>query len=94
MEKKNKKTKTEEVATINELAIIMRDAFQTNQEYMDKNFQQISENFKQVDVNFQEIKEKIDNLSKNTVDVVHQEEFDKLETRVTDVEAVLDLGVT
>src|SRR2546425_1062205 len=60
---------------IDGLAIMMKNAFQSNQEYMEKNFDAIEGNFK-------EVKQQIDNISKNTVDVIHQEEFDKLEDRV------------
>lgn len=80
---------------IDGLAVIMQDSFQTNQEYMDKRFTEVHEkmdtNFKQIKENFTEVKRQIDNLSRNIVDVVHQEQFDKLETRVVDVEEVLDL---
>ena len=84
MEKENKKTKSEEVATINELAVIMRDSFQSNQEYMDKKFDAI-------DKKFDHVTEKINNISLNIVDTVRKEDFDKLEDRVDVVEGSLDL---
>ncbi len=80
MEKKNKK----EVTTLNEVVGIMLDAFQSNQEYMDKNFKQINENFR-------EVNKKIDNISLDIVDIVRKDDFEKLEDRVTIVEEVLDL---
>ncbi len=95
MEKENKKINPDEVTTINELAIIMRDSFQSNQEYTDKRFDNLTNEmrsgFKKVDENFKQVTEKINNLSRNAADVIRQEDFDKLTDRVEVVEEVLDL---
>lgn len=89
MEKKEK----EKDMTVNELAIIMRDSFQSNQEYIDKKFDAVDKKFEVVGKRFDQVVEKINNISRNIVDVVHKEEFDKLETRVVDLEKVADLPV-
>jgi hypothetical protein len=92
------KDKKEKDMTIGELAIMMRDSFQGNQDYMDKKFdaidrkfEQVDRNFKQINENFKEVYKKIDNISLNAVDTVKKEEFDKLETRVSDIEEVVEL---
>jgi len=70
--------------TVRELSELMLKSFQANQEYMDKNFEQVGENFKQVT-------QKINNISLNIVDVVRKNEFDKLKKQVFDVEEVAGL---
>lgn len=83
---------------LNDVVKIMLNSFQSNQDYMDKKFDSIDnkfdsidKKFRTVDRSFTEVKKKIDNVSLNIVDIVRQEEFGKLEQRVTDVEEVLDL---
>ncbi len=78
----NKRTDTK----IDELAVLMHDAFQSNQDYMDKKFDQI-------DKKFTEVKGAINNINLNIVDVVRLEDFNKLEERMIDVEEVLHLKV-
>lgn len=94
MEKKNKK-----VTTLNELVGIMLGAFDSNQKYMDKKFDQVDKKFDQVDKNFEhinknfkEVNKKIDNISLNIVDVVRKDEFDKLKSRVINIEEAIDLA--
>ena len=68
---------------------IMLDAFQSNQEYMDKRFDNLAG---EVRGGFKQVTEKINNLSRDAADVVRQEDFDKLETRMVVVEeAVVNL---
>lgn len=67
-----------------EMAVMVKNAFQSNQEYMDKNFAVVNKNIKEVHTEIQKI-----NL--NAVDVVRKEDFDKLESRVVDVEEVVNL---
>ena len=73
----------------------MRDSFHSNQDYMYKRFDNLTNEmrggFKRTDENFKQVTEKINNLSKNTVDVVHQEEFNELADRMDVVEEKLDL---
>ncbi len=80
---------------VSELAVLMRDAFQSNQNYTDKKFNAIDGKFisltGEMNTNFAEVKKQIDKININAVDVVRTEEFDKLEDRVTDVEEVLKL---
>ncbi|MEK7664257.1 MAG: hypothetical protein AAB340_02360 [Patescibacteria group bacterium] len=88
---KNKK----KVTTIDGLARMINSSFQDNQEYMDKKFEGVDKKFGiltgKMNKNFHEVKKQIDNISKNTVDVIHQEDFNKLESRVEDVEEVLHI---
>ena len=106
-----KKEIKEKDMKVGELAVLMRDAFQSSQDYMDKKFNSIDEKFDSIDKkfdsidkkfdslagqmnkNFSEVKKQIDNINRNNVDVVHQEDFDKLEQRVVDVEEVLHLKI-
>ncbi len=75
-----KKNQTEMAGTVK----IMLDAFQSNQEYMDKNFDIVNKNIK-------EIHKEVQKVNLNIVDVVHKEEFDKLDSRMVDVEEVVKL---
>lgn len=75
---------------IDNLAILVKNAFQGNQEYMDKRFDNLTGEMRG---GFKQVTEKINNLSKNTVDVIHQEAFDKLESRVIDLEEIAQLPV-
>ncbi len=94
-----KKKIEEKDMTVKELVGIMLGAFETNQKYMDKKFDSIDKKFDSIDKkfnlvgeNFKEVKQKIDNISLNIVDVVRKEEFEKLETRVVDLEEVTQLS--
>lgn len=76
---------------IDGLAILMNNAFQTNQEYMDKNFQGIRNNFSRVDENFKKVTQQINKINLNAVDVVRQDEFEKIEHRVEKLEGITGL---
>lgn len=76
--------KDKKVTTINELVGIMLGAFESNQKYMDKNFNVVNNNIK-------EIHREVQKINLNMVDVVRTEELDKLESRVVKLEKVLDL---
>ena len=82
--------KSESKKSQEEMAVMVKNAFQGNQEYMDKRFESITgemrSGFKKADENFKQVTEKINNLSRNTVDVIHQEDFNKLESRVVSLE--------
>lgn len=86
MVKKNKK-----ITTLNELVGIMLGAFDSNQKYMDKKFDQVDKKFEHINKNFKEVNKKIDNISLNIVDVVRKDEFDKLKSRVINIEEAIDL---
>ena len=73
---------------VSELAVLMRDAFQTNQDLFVGEIKLLKED---MNGKFKQVVDKIDNLSRNAVDVVRQEEFNKLDKRVTDVEGALNL---
>lgn len=66
----------------------MKDAFQSNQEYMDKRFDMLTVEMRD---GFRKVNTEINKINLNAVDVVRKEEFDKLETRVEDAEEALDL---
>ncbi|OGZ70394.1 MAG: hypothetical protein A3F47_00780 [Candidatus Staskawiczbacteria bacterium RIFCSPHIGHO2_12_FULL_38_11] len=91
MAKKNKK-----ITTVDELAVMINNGFQNTQDHFNKKFDALTgemrNGFKKVNENFKEVNEKINNISKNIIDVVHKEEFDRLESRVTDVEEVAELA--
>ena len=55
---------------------------------MDQKFEKIT---KEMNQNFSEVKQQINTININAVDVVRKEDFDKLENRVVDVEEVLKL---
>ena len=91
--------KSESKRSQQEMAVMVKNAFQGNQEYMDKKFDATDEKFNAIDKRFEaltgemrsgfnQVTEKINNLSRNTVDVIHQEDFDKLESRVVSLEKI------
>jgi len=80
-----KKKKSKKTTNLDGVVKIMLDAFQSNQEYMDKRFDNLTGEMRS---GFSQVTEKINNLSRNTVDVIHQEEFDKLENRVVGLEEI------
>lgn len=79
--------------TLGKLAMMIGKGFNG----MDKRFEKIDRRFesleKEMKDDFGIVKKQIDQINLNLVDVVRQEEFNKLEQRVTDVEEVLDLKV-
>ena len=97
MQEKNKK-----ITTIDELAALINSSFQVNQDGMIKRFEYIDKRFEHMDKRFDALTEEmrsgfkkvssqIDKINLNAVDVVRKEEFEKLETRVTDVEEMVNL---
>ena len=76
--------------TVKELVGIMLGAFDSNQKYMDTKFDVIDKRFETItgvmNKNFKEVKEQINNINKNIVDVVRLEDFNKLEVRVEKIE--------
>mgnify|MGYP001591765700 CR=1 FL=1 len=72
-----------------EMTVMVKNAFQGNQDYMDLKFNAIDEKFEkidrrfdQVDENFKQVTQKINNISLNAVDVVRVEDLEKLDNRV------------
>lgn len=78
MVKKNKN-----IATLGEVVGIMLKAFDSNQEYMDKKFDKMGERFDKVDKRF-------DKIEKIILDD-HKERIEKLESKVTYLENILNL---
>lgn len=87
MDKKNKKLQAEEVTTINELAVMMRDAFQGNQDYMDKKFTEIGDEFRHVHYKLETIEKKLDNHEKTLFS--QDQKMDKLEVDMKKVKKIL-----
>jgi tetrahydromethanopterin S-methyltransferase subunit G len=77
------------------LTEMIRDSFQSNQNYMDKKFGEMygymDGKFAQVDKKFEQVTEKINNISLNIVDIVRLDDFEKLKDRVEVVEESLNL---
>ena len=84
MENKNNKKDM----TVNELSVLMLKSFDLAQKHVNERFENFSG---EMNKNFGEVKKQIDTININTTDVIRQEEFDKLENRVVDVEDVLKL---
>ena len=86
--------------TLDGLASLMKQGFKKNQEEMvimvntavqstqDLLVEKIDKIDKKMDKRFDQVADKINNISRNIVDMVHKEEFDKLEMRVENLEAV------
>ena len=82
-----------------EMADMVKNAFQSNQEYMDKRFDAVDKKFDAVDKRFDamdkrfdQVVQEIHKINLNAVDVVHKEDFDKLEDRVVVLEERADLS--
>ena len=78
MIKRNKK-----VTTLGEVVGIMLKAFDSNQEYMDKKFDKVDKRFDKMD-------ERFDKIEKIILDE-HRERIEKLESKVTYLENILNL---
>ncbi len=96
--------KDKKVTTLDEVVVIMRDAFQSNQDLIMGEIGSLKSEFgslksevgslrKEMRSGFEQVTQKISNLSRNAVDVVRQEDFDKLESRVVDLEEITQLSV-
>ncbi len=59
---------------------------------MNEKFEAVDKRFDRVDAKFEQVTKQINNISLSIVDVVHQEEFDKLESRVITVEEKVGLA--
>jgi len=89
---KNKKTEhiREEDMSVRELSVLMLKSFDSAQQYVDKRFESITH---EVRSGFKKVETQINTINRNNVNVVRQEDFNKLENRVTDIEEVLELKI-
>ena len=91
----NQQNKKEKITTIPELAVLINNSFQDNQEYMDKRFGDMDKRFGDMDKRFDEVKKelkgeikKVDTKLTNFIDDYNSE---KLPMRVEYIENVLNL---
>ena len=89
---KKKRVNRESVTTIPQLAKVMRDSFQSHQDLIlgeiGSTRREVGSLKTEMRSGFKQMTEKISNVSRNNVDVIHQEDFDKLKDRVVVLEEV------
>ena len=80
--------KSESEKSQQEMAVMVKNAFQGNQEYMDNRFDVLTTEMRG---GFEIVNKEINKINLNAVDVVRKEDFDKLESRMVDVEEIVNL---
>ena len=73
--------------TLDKLALMIGEGFNG----VDEKFVQVNKRFDDVDKKFEQVTQKINNINLNIVDVVRTEDFNKLESRIANIEEALDL---
>ena len=85
--------------TINELAVMVKNGFDSALDNVNKGFKQVDERFKQVDERFNRVDIRMDKLEDNQrailtrlEDVVYKTELDQLKERVKIIEEAISLS--
>lgn len=68
--------------TIDDLAVMMKNSFDGQNELLNKRFDKIDERFNKADKRIDNVEKTLTSIKRDTANIVHQEEFDKLEGRV------------
>lgn len=88
------KKKTEKIVTIPKLAEMISRSFQNTQDSMNKRFEQMDERFNQVNKEISEVKQGIKTVDKKLGNFIDDYNSEKLPTRVTYLENVLNVNVS
>lgn len=87
----DKQNKIKKVTTINELAVMINNGFQTNQEYMDKRFDELKGEIKGVDSRLVKVERKLEGVEKKLDGFIDVYAKEKLPMRVEYIENILNV---
>ena len=91
----NQQNEKEKITTISELAVMIHESFQSNQDYMDKRFDDMQaymdNRFDGVKKDISEVKKDLKGVEKKLDGFIERYDEDKLPMRVEHIENVLNL---